>query len=84
MGSSYDEIMCAMPILTVEDIRAIESYIEENKEEVMAEDRKICAENALLRNPPEVEKILEEARSKRMARMAARRNRQGENGEGHT
>jgi uncharacterized protein (DUF433 family) len=71
-GSSDAEIMRAMPILTVEDIRAIERYVEENKEEVMAEDRRICAENAELKNPPEVERILEEARTKRRARMAAR------------
>ena len=84
-GRSYAEIMRAMPILTVEDIQVVEHYIEEHKEEVMEEDRRIRAENATRRNPPEVEKILQEARAERQAWMEARRrqSKQEDNGEGN-
>jgi uncharacterized protein (DUF433 family) len=85
-GSSYEEIMRAMPILSVEDIQTVERYVEEHKEEVMEEDRRIRAENALRKNPPEVEKILREAREARYARAEARRKQrqQEANGEGNT
>ena len=40
-GCSYDEIIEWIPILTPEEIRVIEHYIEEHKEEVAETDRRI-------------------------------------------
>jgi uncharacterized protein (DUF433 family) len=83
--SSHEEIMLAMPILTVAEIQAVERYIEAHREEVMEEDRRIRADNAARKNSPEVEKILQEARAERLARAEARRQkRQQANGEGHS
>src|SRR5437868_91502 len=72
-GSSYGEIVQAMPILSVAEIQAIERYVAEHKAEVMDEDRRIREENAGRKNPPEVEAILAEARAERPARAEARR-----------
>ncbi len=83
-GSSYDDIRRAMPLLRVEDIQAIERYIAEHRDEVMAEDRRIREENASRRNPPEVEKVLAEAHAQRLARLAARQRSQEVSGEGHS
>lgn len=57
---SYEEIIRWIPVLSVAEIQAVERYIEEHKEEVMEEDRRIRERNAARQNPPEVDKILEE------------------------
>jgi uncharacterized protein (DUF433 family) len=86
MGSSHAEIMRAMPVLTEEDIRVVERYIEEHRDEVVEEDRRIREENALQKNPPEVEKILQAAHAQRLARTRARQQGRATemNGEGHS
>jgi uncharacterized protein (DUF433 family) len=66
-GCSYDEIIEWIPILTPEEIRVIEHYIEEHNEEVAETDRRIRERAATRRNPPEVEKILQESRAVRRA-----------------
>src|SRR5947207_3355874 len=72
-GFTPQEMMRAMPILTAEEIRTIARYIEEHREAVLEEDRRIRAENATRRNSPEVEKILQEAHARRLGRSETRR-----------
>jgi uncharacterized protein (DUF433 family) len=66
-GCSYEEIMRWIPTLTHEEIRVIERYIQEHREEVMEQDRRIRERNATRRRPPEVERILEEGKAKLLA-----------------
>jgi uncharacterized protein (DUF433 family) len=66
-GCSYKEIIEWIPILTPEEIRVIERYIEEHQEEVAETDRRIRERAATRQNPPEVEKILQESRAVRQA-----------------
>ena len=65
-GSSYAEIMEAMPTLSVAEIQVVERYIDEHREEVMEIDRQIRERNAARRNPPHVEEIMRRAREKRL------------------
>jgi uncharacterized protein (DUF433 family) len=55
---TYNEILQVMPSLRVEEIQAVEQYVRENYEAVMAEDRRIRERNAQQKNAPEVEEIL--------------------------
>src|SRR5207249_1867634 len=43
---SYDQIIEAMPVLTVEEIQTAERYVRENYETVMEQDRRIRERNA--------------------------------------
>lgn len=63
-GSTYAEIMEAMPTLCVAEIQAVERYIVEHRDEVMETDRRIRERNALCRNPPHVEEIMRRVRVK--------------------
>src|SRR5262249_32607392 len=63
-GCSDEEIIRWIPSLTPEEICVIKRYIEEHREKVMEQDRRIRESNAARRNPPEVEKILEECKAK--------------------
>jgi hypothetical protein len=84
-GSSYEEIMEAMPTLSVAEIQVVERYIDEHREQVMEIDRQIRERNASRRNPPQVEEIMRRAREKRLALQARLANGRLEdrNGEGH-
>jgi uncharacterized protein (DUF433 family) len=66
-GCSYEEIMRWIPTLTHDEIRVVERYIEEHREEVKEQDRRIRERNAARRNPPEVENILEKGKAKLLA-----------------
>jgi uncharacterized protein (DUF433 family) len=55
---SYEQILEIMPVLTVEDIKVVERYIEDHYDEVMQQDRRIRERNAKRKNPPEIEEIL--------------------------
>ena len=81
---TYDEIRDVMPTLSVEEIRAIERYFEENRDAMLEMDRRIRERNAKRKNPPEVEAILRRGREKALARLEAIRQQrgQGRNGEG--
>src|SRR5215475_4273575 len=68
-GCSHDEIIRWIPTLTSEEIAAVEKYYREHKEELDEEDRQIRERNVQRRNPPEVEKILEEGRAERLRLM---------------
>jgi uncharacterized protein (DUF433 family) len=63
-GCSYEEIVRWIPTLTHEEIRVIERYIEEHRQEVMEEDRRIRERNAARKKPTEAEKILQDGKDK--------------------
>jgi uncharacterized protein (DUF433 family) len=84
LNYTYDEIREVMPSLSVEEIKVVERYFDENRDEMLEMDRRIRARNATRRNPPEIEAILRRGRDKALARLEAIRQQrdQGRNGEG--
>jgi hypothetical protein len=56
-------------VLTVEEIAVIQKYVEENYDAVMEQDRRIREREAKRVTPPEILKILEQGRAKRLALM---------------
>lgn len=84
LNYSYEEIRQIMPSLSFAEIRAVEQYIDEHREEVIEEDRRIRQRNATRRNPPRVEELLRESRKKRLALQEKLRGRPEDgNGAGH-
>ena len=81
-GFTREEILRWMPALTREELLVIERYYEENKAEVLEVDRQIRERNAQRRNPPEIVKILKEARVERLAIMEEMRRKREANGDG--
>lgn len=67
LNYSYDEIRQVMPTLSDAEIEATERYVQEHRQEVMEEDRRIRQRNATRRNSPHVEELLKESRNKRLA-----------------
>jgi uncharacterized protein (DUF433 family) len=61
---SHEQIMETMPVLTREEIQLVERYIDQNREAVEEQDRRIRERNARRKNPPEVEALREKSRSK--------------------
>ena len=82
LNCSYDEIRRIMPVLSVAEIQAIERYVEEHREEVMEEDRRIREQSATRRNPPHVEELLRHSREKRQSLHERLRNHRPEDGNG--
>lgn len=68
-GCSHEEIIRWIPTLTSAEIAVVERYYQEHKEELDEEDRRIREREARRKNPDWVEKILEEARAKRLVIM---------------
>src|SRR5262249_1206351 len=68
-GSSYEEILRWIPTLTREASAAVEQYYREHKQELDDEARIIDERNAQRKNPAWVEKVLDEGRAQRLARM---------------
>src|SRR5947209_15345191 len=66
-GCSYDEIRRWIPTLSHEEIAVVERYYREHQHELDEEDRLIRERSETLKNPPWVEKILDEARTERLA-----------------
>lgn len=64
LNYNYDEILQVMPSLSVPEIQAVERYVDEHREEVMAKDRRIRERNATRRNPPQVEESRRRVRAK--------------------
>jgi uncharacterized protein (DUF433 family) len=85
LNYSHDEIRQIMPSLSVAEIRAVERYVDEHREEVREEDRRIRERNATRRNPPRVEELLRKSHKKRLAlQEKLRSHRPGDgNGAGH-
>ncbi|MCI0637650.1 MAG: DUF433 domain-containing protein [Gemmataceae bacterium] len=61
---SHESILEIMPVLSVEEIEAVEAYVRDHFDEVMEQDRRIRARNSKRENPPEVEEILKRAGEK--------------------
>ncbi|HVC94748.1 MAG TPA: DUF433 domain-containing protein [Pirellulales bacterium] len=55
---TYEEILEIMPTLSVDEIQAVEQYVQENYEAVMNQDRLIRERNAQRRNAPHIDEIL--------------------------
>jgi uncharacterized protein (DUF433 family) len=72
---TYEQIIEAVPVLTVEEIQVIERYVQDNCEAVMEEDRRIRERAEARRLPLEAELELRAARRKRLdeARESIRR-----------
>lgn len=79
---SYDEIRQVMPILSEAEFQIVERYVEEHREEVMAEDRRIRERNARRRNPPHIEELMRQSRQKRLALQEELRSHRPEDGNG--
>ena len=79
-GCSHAEIIRWIPTLTVEEIAVVEHYYRAHQRELDEEDRLIRAHSTEQKNPAWVEKVLEDARSKRLAITEQLRQQQG-NGE---
>ncbi|HJT30425.1 MAG TPA: DUF433 domain-containing protein [Pirellulales bacterium] len=75
-----------MPSLSVAEIGAARRYVEDHREEVLEEDQRIRQRNAALRNPPEVEAVLQRAQKKLEERLDFFRNHraEGPNGDGRS
>jgi uncharacterized protein (DUF433 family) len=61
---SDDEILEIMPVLSIEEIRVVERYVQENFEAVMEQDRRIRERNVNRINPPEIEEIAQRGKGK--------------------
>lgn len=80
---TYEQIMEAMPILTVEDIQVVERYVWDNYDAVMEQDRRIRERAAARRPPPEEEAAQRQQRRQRLesARQMIPRQGQERNGD---
>jgi uncharacterized protein (DUF433 family) len=64
---SYEEIIHWIPTLTAAEIAVAERYYRDHQVALDKEDRLIRERSAENKNPPWVEKVLEEARAERLA-----------------
>ena len=79
-GCSSEEIIRWIPTLSAEEIAIAQRFYQDHQQELDEEDRLIRARNTEQKNPAWVEKVLEEARSERLAITQRLRQQQG-NGE---
>ncbi|MGH7140389.1 MAG: DUF433 domain-containing protein [Pirellulales bacterium] len=79
---SYDEILKIMPTLSIAEIQAVERYVDEHREEVLEEDRRLRERSATRRNPPHVEALLRQSRERRLALQERLRSNGHEDGNG--
>lgn len=86
LNYSYDQIREIMPTLSAAEIAVVERYVDDHREEVMEEDRRIREINATRRNPPWVEDVFRRTREKWPALEKAYRKYHDENanGDGHS
>lgn len=63
-GCSYEEIRRWIPVLSAEEIRVVEQYFAEHREEVLELERQIHQRNANRKERPEIEKIRQAGRAK--------------------
>ena len=82
LNYSYDEIRQIMPVLSAAEIQAVERYVDEHRDEVMEEDRRIRERAATRRNPPHVEELLRASRKKRLALQQKLAGHQPQDGNG--
>lgn len=55
---THAQIQEIMPVLTVEEIQAVERYVRDNQEAVMEQDRRIRERSASRQNSPEIDEVL--------------------------
>lgn len=81
-GCTYEEIREVVPVLTVEEIAAVERYIRDHHDEVMEQDRRIRERAAARRPSAEIEEAERQARLERLdqARKTIREQR-GQSGD---
>ena len=86
LNYSHDQIREIMPTLSIAEIQTVERYVDEHREDVMEEDRRIRELNANRRNPPWVEDIFRRTRERWPALQKAYERYYGEvsNGDGHS
>jgi hypothetical protein len=78
MGCTHEQIRVVMPLLSREEIQAVEQYVHDHRETVLATARQIEERNASRRNSPEVDEVLRQARVERKARMELLRQKRPE------
>jgi uncharacterized protein (DUF433 family) len=80
---TYEQILEIMPVLTVEEIQAVEHYIQENYETVMELDQRIRERAAARSKSPEVEEAERLERLKRLenVRQQIDKRKQERNGD---
>ncbi|HEV8059887.1 MAG TPA: DUF433 domain-containing protein [Gemmataceae bacterium] len=76
---THEEIMAIMPVLTSEEIKAIQAYVRDNYEAVMDQDRRILERAAKRTTPPEIEEIRKKGHAKVLALMEQFAKRTAEN-----
>jgi uncharacterized protein (DUF433 family) len=69
---THEQILEIMPVLTIEEIQAVERYVQDHYEAVMAQDHRIRERAAARRKLPEVE---ETERKERLQRLENTRRR---------
>ena len=69
---THEQILQIMPVLTVEEIQAVERYVRDNYEAIMEQDRRIRERAAARRQPSERE---EAERAQRLERLQKARQR---------
>lgn len=80
---THEQIVEIMPVLTVEDVQAVERYVAENFDAVMEQDRRIRERTAARQKAPEVEEAERKEQCQRLelAREMIRRQKQERNGD---
>jgi len=66
---THEQILEIMPVLTVEEIEAVEQYVHDHYEAVMEQDRHIRERNAQRTTPPEIQEIRRKGHAKVLALM---------------
>jgi uncharacterized protein (DUF433 family) len=66
---TWEEINLIMPVLTREDFEAVQRYMRENHDAVLAQDRRIRARNAQRTTPAEIQEIRKKGHAKALALM---------------
>jgi uncharacterized protein (DUF433 family) len=64
---THEQILEIMPVLTVDEIKAVERYVHDNYEAVMEQDRRIRERNAQRTTPPEIQEIRKKGQAKVLA-----------------
>lgn len=78
-----EQIREIMPVLTIEEIQAIEQYVHAHSEAVLEQDRRIRERTAQRRNPPEIDEVLRRGGDRMAAlRDEFRKRRQRQEGNG--
>lgn len=78
-----EEIIEIIPVLTRDELAVIQQFVRDHYDEVMEQDRRIREREANRVTPPEILKIREEGRAKRLALMEqfAKKKAQEKNGD---